>query len=313
MRGALLRCLMPTVAPVLAATPAHTDPAVCAATAREGNVASCTAALAANPPTSPRASCWRSPISPSTMATTRFASIARSLGLAPDDPDSHFGFALRPSPPSTITMQRPRRCATRRALNPDDRLTLRLAFLIFEKTRTDRDAFAAAVIVEGGEARSKAEMRVGSSSESSLAMDAKRVVAIVDGEIGERQRRVVVGIGGEANITAPARGGAEQQVSAVAAAPGPPPASGETAPPVQTTQNDVAEPIASGPVVTAGQAALKGGCSLRRQLARHFQGECPAPASLTGVLASAIKCAAECDQRTVGPLRPPCPQMLCSP
>jgi TPR repeat protein len=133
---------MPAVALVLAATPAHTDPAVCAATAREGNVASCTAALAANP---------------HDLATRKLLALAylsihdgdnafrvhrEILALAPDDPDSHFGFAAALATFHDYdAAAAPVRDALR--LNPDDRLTMRLAFLSFEKTRADRDAFAA--------------------------------------------------------------------------------------------------------------------------------------------------------------------------
>jgi TPR repeat protein len=143
MIGAFRLALAPAaVALALTAAPVRADADTCAATARDGNVAACAAALAANP----HDLATRKMLAQAYLSIHDGANAFRIhreiLALAPDDPDSHFGFAAALATFHDYKAAAgPVRDALR--LNPDDRLTLRLAFLIFEMIRADRDAFAA--------------------------------------------------------------------------------------------------------------------------------------------------------------------------
>lgn len=139
-----LRCALAASAALLAltVTPALADADTCAATARDGNVAACTAALAANPHDLPTRKLLAQAYLSIHDGDNAFRIHREILALAPDDPDSHFGFAAALA---TFRDYKAAAAPVRDALrlNPDDRLTLRLAFLIFEMIRADRDAFAA--------------------------------------------------------------------------------------------------------------------------------------------------------------------------
>jgi TPR repeat protein len=126
----------------LAIVSVRADTATCAATARDGNVAACAASLAADPHNLATRKLLAHAYLSIHDGDNAFRIHREILALAPDDPDSHFGFAAALATFHDYkAAAAPMRDALR--LNPDDRLTLRLAFLIFEMIRADRDAFAA--------------------------------------------------------------------------------------------------------------------------------------------------------------------------
>lgn len=141
MREYLRAAAVGALAILAIATPAHADRAACAATAKLGNTEACNAAVLANPDDlASRKLLALAYLSIHDGANT-FRVHREILALAPDDPDSHFGFAAALATFRDYqAADAPVRDALR--LNPDDRLTLRLAFLIFEMIGADRDAFA---------------------------------------------------------------------------------------------------------------------------------------------------------------------------
>lgn len=126
----------------LTTTPAFANADTCAATARDGNVGACAAALAADPHNLATRKLLAQAYLSIHDGDNTFRIHREILALAPDDADAHFGFAAALA---TFRDYKAAALPVRDALrlNPDDRLTLRLAFLIFEMIRADRDAFAA--------------------------------------------------------------------------------------------------------------------------------------------------------------------------
>jgi TPR repeat protein len=117
------------------------DSDTCAATAKLGNTAACQAAVRANPDDLASRKLLALAYLSIHDGDNAFRVHREIVALAPDDPDSHFGFAAALA---TFRDYRAADAPVRDALrlNPDDRLTLRLAFLIFEMIRAERDAFA---------------------------------------------------------------------------------------------------------------------------------------------------------------------------
>jgi TPR repeat protein len=125
-----------------AAASAQTSAELCARTAKDGNIQMCQAAVAANP----RDLASRKHLAYAYLALNNDINCFRThdeiVRLAPDDPDSHYLFAV-----ALMTFGRfqdavePARIALR--LNPNDLPTVQIAALVFEATRHEDEAFAA--------------------------------------------------------------------------------------------------------------------------------------------------------------------------
>jgi tetratricopeptide (TPR) repeat protein len=139
--------LAPVLSAVLAsatisAARAEDSAALCARTAREGNVAACQAAVRANPADLPS----RKSLALAYLSLNDddgcFRAHDEILAMAPEDPDSHYGFAAALMTFGHYETAVPHaRNALR--LNPDDLATVQLAATLFEMTRKDDEAFAA--------------------------------------------------------------------------------------------------------------------------------------------------------------------------
>jgi hypothetical protein len=90
-----LRSALAGTAALLALTiaPAFADTDTCSATARDGNVAACAAALAANPHDLATRKLLAQAYLSIHVGDNAFRIHREILALAPDDPDSHFSFA----------------------------------------------------------------------------------------------------------------------------------------------------------------------------------------------------------------------------
>jgi TPR repeat protein len=139
--GPLVGALLAAAGPVAAAE-VENDAALCARTARDGNVAACAAAVAADP------------AGLDVLRNLAFAYLAVDdqeaclavhraiVALAPDDAEAWFGYAAAAA---TFWDYRAAVEPIRRALllAPDHRLALRVAVLVFRASGETRDALAA--------------------------------------------------------------------------------------------------------------------------------------------------------------------------
>jgi TPR repeat protein len=133
---------MAAIASPPTATKAETAAALCARTAKDGNVAACETAVRADP--GDMAS--RKNLALAYLSINDddgcFRTHTRIVELAPDNPDSHYGFAAALMTFGHYGAAVPyARTALR--LNPNDLATVQLAATLFEMTRSDDEAFAA--------------------------------------------------------------------------------------------------------------------------------------------------------------------------
>jgi TPR repeat protein len=118
------------------------DSALCARTAKDGNVAACQTAVRADP--ADLASRKNLALAYLSLNDDEgcFRTHTEIVAMAPDDPDSHYRFAAALMTFGHYGAAVPyARTALR--LNPDDLATVQLAATLFEMTRNDDEAFAA--------------------------------------------------------------------------------------------------------------------------------------------------------------------------
>jgi TPR repeat protein len=130
------------VATLIGAARAESDASLCARTARDGNIAACAAAAAADPAD---LEVLRNLAFAYLAVNDRDACLAihrAIVALAPDDAEAWFGYAAAAA---TFWDYRVAVAPIRRALQlaPDHRLALRVAVLVFRASGEARDALAA--------------------------------------------------------------------------------------------------------------------------------------------------------------------------